>query len=84
VSSPGAKQCGDRLTDQRTNGPTDEESYRGAMLAPKNKDMSIKHKKSNEKKRCSECICSRVGGVICLPQFVELQLYNLKRKRRTI
>jgi hypothetical protein len=29
------EQYGDRPTDQLTNGPTDEESYRGALLAPK-------------------------------------------------
>jgi hypothetical protein len=35
ASSPGAKQYGDGPTD----GPTDEESYRGAMLLPRNISM---------------------------------------------
>jgi hypothetical protein len=39
ASSPGAKQYGDRPTGQRTKGPSDEESYRGTMLAPKNGEI---------------------------------------------
>jgi hypothetical protein len=37
--SPGAKQYGDRRTDQPTNEPTDKVSYRGAMLAPKKRQI---------------------------------------------
>jgi len=38
LSSPAAKQYGDRWTNQ----PTDKVSYRGAMLAPKNTEVDAK------------------------------------------
>jgi hypothetical protein len=42
ASSPGAKQYEDGRTNQTTDQRTDEDSYRGAMLAPKNVHFPLK------------------------------------------